>query len=137
MLLTGDVAAAQRRAETLTGNARTDADRIIAAWQGDPTAIASLQSAATPSPQDLLLIAWNARIARQNGDSAAQQRYENWANILAPGDGDLALDTRVVTSVGAIHGFGGVDPSVYGLYTYRRPMPQDILAPSLPHLAQE
>jgi Tfp pilus assembly protein PilF len=133
-LLAGDTGEASRRANNLSGRAHDRALQIIAASDGDASARASLADAAKASPLDLQLVAWNARLARQAGDESAASRYRQWADTVLPGSGDLGQDLRVTTATKSFPGYGGIDTSVFGLYTYRRPLPIDLLARSLPHL---
>ncbi len=133
-LLIGDAAGAEIRAEQLQGSARDRALLVIHAWNGEPGALAALVAAARASPSDTGLVGWTARVELHAGNTDAARRYARWASIIVPGGGDLAQDVRVTSAGETGHGFGGIDPSVYGLYAYRRAMPADLLAPTIPHL---
>jgi tetratricopeptide (TPR) repeat protein len=106
---------------------------ILDAWEGNPDARDSLQAALRASPMDGDLLGWNARLAKRAGDEAAYEGYLEWARILVPlGVGSLQ-DLRFAANANKTN-IAGVDPNVFGLYTYRRPTPIDLFAPGLPHL---
>jgi O-antigen ligase len=134
-LLLNDTDKARILAGGLTGATRDQALTIVAAYAGDPTARAAVEGHASSSPQDLVWASWAARLARNAGDEAAATRYRSWADTILPGAGDISRDLRVTSGDESDPGYGGVDTSVFGLYTYRRLLPADLLAPTLPHLA--
>ena len=133
-LLAGDPAAALGRLDALPTEAlRARARQVIAAVGGDPQARADLAAAARANPNDLVAVGWSARLARSAGDEPTAERYRQWSDIVQPATGVFGLDMRV-TTVEERDPAGGVDPGVFGDYTYRRPLPADLLAPTLPHL---
>jgi tetratricopeptide (TPR) repeat protein len=130
-LMAGDEARARELAAT-----RPDSElltQFVDAWSGDPDAIAEVQAAADAEPTNPERLAYAARVSDRAGDDEAAVRYGRLMR-LGPHYGPTTVNV----------GFGLRDPSrdaatgmetyFYGTYTYRRPMPLDLLVPGLPGL---
>jgi O-antigen ligase/tetratricopeptide (TPR) repeat protein len=98
--------------------------QIVAAWDGDPTALASLEEAARARPLDLNLINWVGRVASRQ-DPLAGPRYVRWGNIVNGNAGLLSQELRTSTT-DEPNGGAGFASQFYGHYTYRRPTPWDL-----------
>jgi len=133
-LRTGETDKARQLAAQLGGNDREVMALVIKAWDRDATAKASLETFAHAHPFDDLSLGWTARFARRDGDVAAADGFERWANLteVYSGSGfrDMAINTGPPdpsSTVGSSAGF-------YGHYTYRRPTPWNLIPIDLPQL---
>ncbi|MFN8629639.1 MAG: hypothetical protein U0838_04755 [Chloroflexota bacterium] len=106
----------------------------VKAWGGDATAFASLEAMAKQQPKDTSIVGWCARLAARNGDAEKALQYRVWLEIIAAYSSSLGLEVRVVPKLSpGGSGAAGAIWQTYGIYTYRRPTPADLLMPSLPH----
>jgi tetratricopeptide (TPR) repeat protein len=105
---------------------------VISAWT-DPRAASKLLDACRDDPTDLDRLRWCARIAGHQGDPATADHFRALAEGISPGTSEGAAELRV-----AVRNDLRV-PSTqvaryWGLYTYRRPTPEDLLVPGVIHL---
>lgn len=107
---------------------------VIRAWTGDRGALDALAADAVAHP----LAAYAplaAFLAERQGDMATANRM---ADIAAQGgsrSGPARLDIVIGPSCGACEQMPGPNAPYYGLFQYRRPVPQDLLVLDLPRLA--
>lgn len=105
----------------------------IAAWDGDATDRAALDTYARDHPFDLVAVAWAGRVAARAGDRAALYGYRLWAETVV-GTASTTVGEIRVAPPGSDVAPAGLTGTFWGQYTYRRPTPEDQLVPSLPHL---
>jgi O-antigen ligase len=110
---------------------------IIDAWAGDASATATLLDACGREPLRLDRLTWCARLADRKGDQGEASRFRTLAEVISPGSSLGTFDLRVTASDEARD--VAVHPTAYwwAIYTYRRPIPDDVLVPGLVHLVPE
>jgi tetratricopeptide (TPR) repeat protein len=131
-LMTGDVERAGELA-ALSSSPQI-ANDVIAAWTGDGVAVARLTARCFANPRDIGGIWWCARIEAHLGNVAQADRYRDQAEVVSAGSSGLTYQLRVNTKP-------VVGPTIprsaawdWGIYTYRRAIPSDMLVPGLVHL---
>jgi tetratricopeptide (TPR) repeat protein len=99
---------------------------VVPAWFGDASAWANVVALAQAHPMDIGIQNWAARVASHLRLPADQERYFEIANI---DNGLSGLDGQEVRISPAGEGpaDAGTSTAVYGLFTYRRPTPADML----------
>jgi tetratricopeptide (TPR) repeat protein len=109
------------------------ATSVIAGWSGDPSAAGELFAACRRDPTDLERLRWCARLAAHEGDLVLADQFRAIGEGISPGSSEGAAELRVAspgdTRVGTTQ-----TARYWGLYTYRRPTPADLLVPGLIHL---
>jgi O-antigen ligase/tetratricopeptide (TPR) repeat protein len=108
------------------------ASTVLDALKGDEAAEASLVRACDSQPVTSSPLLWCARIAAFRGDEVQANRYRAWGFVI--GTGYQAMAELRVNDKPVIGRTAEGDLALfYGLYTYRRPTPWDLLGPSLIH----
>jgi tetratricopeptide (TPR) repeat protein len=131
-LMTGDAS----RAETIakTSGAPPEALGFIRGWAGDSAATDALLEQCRRRPFEVTLLLWCARLEHRAGKEATAVGIDYLATSQG-GEAFLSgLELRVTTGAGLGIQQGGLPATAWGLYTYRRPTPADMLVPSLVHL---
>jgi O-antigen ligase len=129
-LMSGD----STRASELAAQASVGPDlalAIVAAWNRIPGADDRVFSVCRAQPLNTELLAWCAMLASRQGDEATARRYRALADTVVVGSSLPSYQLRVDPS-GV--GTAGGTATFWGLYTYRRDTPADLLVPSLLHL---
>jgi tetratricopeptide (TPR) repeat protein len=99
---------------------------VIPAWFGDAEARASLVALARAQPLDIELQNWSARVATHVNAPVEAVRYFAIANIDNGLSGLDGQEIRLVLDAARPAG-DGTSTTVYGLFTYRRPTPWNML----------
>lgn len=128
-LMTGDVSTAHELGDVLP-SVRDEID----AWSGDRDALGRLNDTCAAAPVALGTLAWCARAEAHLGNSLAAGDYRMQMDVVAAGSSVGAHELRVNTEPV----LGPTIPQsaawFWGIYTYRRAIPNDMLVPSLVHL---
>lgn len=111
-----------------------EASRVIAAWNGDGSALAQQLADCSAHPLDFTAISWCARLENRRGNATEASRFRDQLNNLTGAGAASGLEMRVLTP--DAKGPYLVPSSFYGwfIYTYRRDGPIDMLLPSLIHV---
>jgi O-antigen ligase/Tfp pilus assembly protein PilF len=130
----GDLSRAASAASSVPDAAsRTVAQLGVTAWAGDASAFATLRTMAVAQPRNTAIVGWCARLAAHAGDASAAATYRYWLEIISPYSSSLGLEVRVTDELTPGGSPAGAIWQTYGIYTYRRPTPADLLLPGLPH----
>jgi tetratricopeptide (TPR) repeat protein len=106
---------------------------LIAAWQGDDAALGRLVARCEGEPVGGPVSQAALVLGHLHHPDAA--RLRDWADIINAGTDPRAYEVRVLEPADFGKAFSVA--SFYGHYTYRRPTPWDLLAPSLLHIGLE
>ncbi len=125
-LAAGQTAEAESLAAAFPPAQEAAADLVIRAWTGDRSALTALVSRVLASPLDVGVAGMASLVAERLGDVPV-------ANRLA----DIAGQSEIVIgpTCGSCAAMTGANELEYGYFTYRRPVPQDLLVLDLPRLA--
>jgi tetratricopeptide (TPR) repeat protein len=105
---------------------------VIEAWLGDATASVGLLASCRAAPLDEDRLVWCARVASHLGNARETFAMRQLLEVLGPGLSGRAGLLRVdVDGAGAA---SGNMARFWGIFTYRRATPLDMLVPSLVHL---
>jgi O-antigen ligase len=134
-LLAGD----PERALTLVDAARDpDVARLaIAAWAGDANASQAMFNECHATPLSLDPLAWCGRLAGRDLDPVTAFRYRAWADYIIAGSDESGSLVSVATTDKPGRWMSGGPAYFWGYYTYRRPIPWDLLVPTLVHLRSQ
>jgi len=130
-LMRGDADAAQLTAGTTEP---TVFALVTSAWQGNDAARQALTTECDGDAQDLALLSWCARVLARDGDNSGRDHYLHIASFIAGAAFETGAEVRVVTSPLVGRELAGLPGFFWGLYTYRRATPWDLLVPGLAHL---
>jgi hypothetical protein len=139
-LATENVDRARRLAASVDGSeARQLAELIVAAWSGDLGAVETIHQQAAEQPLDSTLVSWSARLADRGGDRALADRYRTWLTIIEGSSGAAAGIVRTHPESEGSRRAGPPNLTAgsagqYGLYTYRRMLPGDLMLPGMVQL---
>jgi tetratricopeptide (TPR) repeat protein len=107
---------------------------VISAWTGDAAATDRLTARCAASPLDLGALSWCARISAHSGRAPDADRYRAEMDTVTAGSSVVAYELRVMTKPVVGPTIPGDAAWFWGIYTYRRAIPADMLVPSLVHL---
>ena len=107
---------------------------FVDAWGGDEAAHARLAARCLDEPFNLQLLFWCARIEGHRGNVSRANDYRYLANAQVGGTYRSGAELRVAKTPLAGRSLEGNPAIFWGLYTYRRYTPWDVLVPSLVHL---
>lgn len=110
---------------------------FVDAWGGDDAAYQRLTTRCIAEPFNLQLLFWCARIEGRRGNDAKANDYRYLANAQVGGTYRSGAELRVATTPMVGRSLEGNAAVFWGLYTYRRYTPWDVLVPSLVHLTLE
>lgn len=110
---------------------------FVDAWGGDHGAYERLVERCADDPLNLNALFWCARIEGRRGDDAAANGYRYLANAQVGGTYRAGAELRVAREPLTGRSLEGNPAIFWGLYTYRRYTPWDVLVPSLVHLTLE
>lgn len=132
-LLAGRSAAARQAANRLDPSLRSIAGTVIGAWNGDRSAFNALAAAARSDPLDYAIAGWCPRIAFHLTNDPRTGSGQKWtcAGSLHPAQYEVIRVTSLDVPMTALP---GANAAYYGLFTYRRPTPDELVVPQLPHL---
>lgn len=132
-LAAGLTSEAERLTASMSPKAASSADLVIRAWNGDRAALADIVANVVAHP--LAADSGTATmLAERLGDMATAIRM---AEIGAQGGtvtGPVSSEIVIVLNCGSCGQMPGADAPYYGLFTYRRPVPGDLLVLDLPRL---
>lgn len=129
----GDLEESATIAARLPAEQARVASLVVAAWGGDATAYASLVERCIADPLDPTL-GWCRFVSAHQSDSEALQRFSGIARLVSIGGGPS--DELQIVDSGVGNDTAGNTAFLYGVLTYRRFTPWDMLSPSLVHLAK-
>lgn len=134
-LFAGNVADAERIAASLGPASSRTAGLFIQAWLGDRAALGTLAETAVAHPLDTSTVALAQSAASHLGDQSLAVHEAGiglqGGSATLPAGAELHIGTRCELC----QVVPGANASVYGLYTYRRPLPADLLVLDLPRLS--
>ena len=109
---------------------------LIRAWGGEEAAIERVFASCRAQPLlDASRLIWCARLANRAGDTQGAAAFRRLADILQESSGVNGGESRVARV--EYNKITGSAADLWGLFTYRRATPWDILVPSLVHLTIE
>jgi len=109
---------------------------VLLALGGDETARGHVMDRCPADPLDYQALRWCARLSAARGDVVAANRYRAWGFIIGFGYQAMA-ESRVSRKPIVGRAAEGDVAIFYGLYTYRRATPWDLIGPSLLHFTVE
>lgn len=133
LLAAGKTGDALRVASQL-GAASSSATLYVRAWEGDDSALQSLERAALASPASEAF-GLAALAAARAGDQAMVDRLNAIANPGTLGPGHAEPLVAVAQRCGSCPQVTGAAATSWSIFTYRRPVPADLLVLNLPRLA--
>jgi O-antigen ligase len=134
-LMGGDIDRAARLSAS-SGNSQLAAD-VSRAWAGDSTAKQKVFVYCQGHPFDIHALGWCARLESRDGHVLRASGFRYLANAQVGGAFAFGAELRVRAEPVIGQALGG-DPATYwGLFTYRRSTPYDMLIGSLVHLTLE
>jgi O-antigen ligase/tetratricopeptide (TPR) repeat protein len=107
------------------------ASRVVAAWGGDPQAVADLQAEALAHPSDRVLLDWAARTSAHAGDDANAGRFRRLGTFATGLPHALGHEVRVASPGSTSAQRLAVLSQPYGYVLYRRPTTDWLLAAGL------
>jgi O-antigen ligase/tetratricopeptide (TPR) repeat protein len=107
---------------------------VIRAWGGDTSAMQRVFATCEAQPLELAAVLWCARIANKIGQVDSAAAFRRQAEIVQGSSGVNGAEFRIARV--AFNKITGDAADLWGLFTYRRPAPWDILVPSLVHLTR-
>ena len=112
----------------------TPALLYVRAWNGDRSALSQLAAYALAHPYDSA-VNLAGLAAERLGDQALANRMDGIASQQGVGVTRARLLLTIAQTCGPCPQPPGADAQLYGFYTYRRPIPADLLVLDLPRLA--
>jgi O-antigen ligase/tetratricopeptide (TPR) repeat protein len=134
-LAAGQTAEAERLAAALPSTQQAVAELVIRAWNGDRSALGALVARVVAHPLDGEVAGPASLLAQRLGEMPIADRM---AKIAAQGgalDGPAQNEILIGLSCGTCAQMPGANAPLYGFFTYRRPVPADLLVLDLPRLA--
>ena len=131
-LYAGDVDHARTLAAASSDPGR--AGRFIDAWSGNAEAFNSLIDDCASHPLNGGYIAWCAQLEAHAGNDAEAARFRDQSETVSAGSSGGSLSLRVATPSDTGPSVVPAGAYTWGVYTYRRWTPVDMLVPSLIHL---
>lgn len=110
------------------------ANDVIDAWLGDASAYARVRQSARTHPLDAA-VGWSARLAARSGDRDTANRYLESGFVGNSVAALVSTEMRVSDRVLLGRTIAGSLADFWGTYTFRRPLPWNMLVPSLVELA--
>jgi tetratricopeptide (TPR) repeat protein len=110
---------------------------VIDAWTGDEAARTQILQDCSANPLDTTRLGWCARIEAHSGEAGRAEEYRFLANSIAINGLSTAAETRVYNGDVIGRAIAGNPATYWGLFTYRRATPYDMLVGSLVHLVWE
>ena len=110
---------------------------FVDGWGGDDAAYQRLIARCTAEPLNVNAILFCARIEGHRGNTAQANDYRYLASAQLGNAYRFGAELRVATSPMVGRSLEGNPAIFWGLYTYRRYTPWDVLVPSLVHLTLE
>lgn len=125
---------ARLAASMLPGEVSASALLVIRAWNGEAAAGAELQADCRANPFDPILW-WCATVASRAGDEQSAERFRD-LGLASAVPSDVSYGIRILEAPHQI-AVGGNNAFLFGIQTYRRFTPWDMLSPGLLHLGTE
>jgi O-antigen ligase len=111
---------------------------IIAAWQGDAEALATVYALADEAAENAYILSWASRLAARAGDEDQADRFQRLAVFEVIEGGELPGTEVRIDQDGYLEAVpAGTKVGFAGHYLYRRPLVPDLLPPGLPRLVFE
>jgi len=110
---------------------------VVDAWTGNAAALDGLLAICAAGPLEVGNLGWCARVLRHLGREPTSEVFRERVELISIGASPLAAELRVSSPGVMLEQLAGDPADLWATYTYRRPAPWDLLAPSLIHLRLE